>query len=1022
MFTLQILDRGQPFLHSLDTAPAVIGSGAAADIRLVEAGVLPAHARLEPLADGVRLEALGAVRVNGRAVQRVPLSLGDRIEIGKAVLVVGRAVTRPTRPEDVLADDAPTRRRRAAAKPRRLAWLPFTVAGLVLAGIVLLIAQGDDTVTIRNELALVARLREAGQLEPAAAALGRLRQQWADAADDRLHQLDAEQERLDAIHGEIQRLTAQVLDPQIDRGFAEWVRELRRLEEGGAPAERVAARQVRAVLRETLEQRPRLAAAPPPTEPPTGPPKAEPRQAGSEPAVVPAPTGPSPTGPSPMVPSPTGPKPAEAAVADTVPSPPVVAPPDVAPSRDESATVQSQAAGDTVDTILAEATRLAGGGLFVQAIAVLQDAMAASDRARADVLRQHLEELRAETMRHVHVLVAQARQSLRLDHADEAVALLRAAQPRFPTGAGFDLLVQVLREAEEAADEVSVPAAVAATSAPTPVDGGGPTSALMELRSQMEAIRRAEEDGAFATAARLLREAAELARARDPAFAERLSGRADAAELEAAWHDHVAAALAAGRTLKVTTRAGRAVTLRAAADERLAVRAAAGDERLPWTEVSAFGLSLLVEQTEPAGPAALGAAVLFYGAGDARRAESLLAKVLPGEPKLKAAVDGVLARGRGEPVDERGYTLGRDGFVSLRALDLEKAAQKLSGRIDAALRDRDPAARDTLVAESMGGGPEQLAVLTTAMQKEFERQLAKIEASPVRKQYERLAEARTVLDAARDEARSLIYDEVKYFYPYKPPAVSSDKFAEYNRVQAEVDRRVDALRAVWKDDRVRVRVPASLRADLDRLDWAAKVLGQLAPFDPGRLAPVEWARAVPAMDSVGLQEHCRTADEREQREQWRRIEAYNAIAGKSLPSAVREQLKITNDYRAMFGHRPLAIVRALCESAQGHAEEMTRLGYFAHMSPTPGRRTPYDRMQLAGYASGSSENIALCDSASSAHNAWCGSSGHHRNLLDPNHHEVGIGADGRNWVQNFGSGQVHEQDPAWAAANDGKGR
>ncbi len=1002
MFTLQILDRGQPFLHSLDDSPVVIGSDPAADIRLDEADVLPQHARLEPRADGVRLRALGEVKLNGRAVVQAALSLGDRIEIGRAVLVVGQSVTRPARPDEVLADAVTSVRagRSAPAKAKR-SWLPFAVAGLALAAVVVFVLQGDDTTMIRNELAAVARLREAGQLEPAAAAIERLRQQWAKAADGRLQQLDAERGRLDAIHGEIERLTAQVLDPQIDRSYAEWMRELRRLEEVGQPAERIAARQVRGSLRETLGQRPVLAVSPPAA---VVAPSTVPTSAESAPTTQLAATAPTPDAPAPV--------PEIAPAATPAPSAPV--------ATAGPATVQSQAPGDTIEVIRGEADRLVQGGLFVQAIAVLQDALAATaDPGHAATLRQSIAELRADALRHVHVLVAQARQSVRVGHADEAVTLLRAAQPRFPAGGEFELLAQVLREAAEEADETYEPAAVTAASAPVSPAGrdlGGPSSPLLELRSQMDAIAHAEESGSFATAGRLLRQAAETVRARDPAFADRLGGRAEAAELEAAWHEHVAAALAAGRTLKVTTRAGRAATLRSASDERLAVATADGVQPLPWTEVSAFGLSLLVDQTAPVGQAALGAAILFYGAGDAARAEALLAKVLPADPKLKPVVDGVLARGRGEPVDARGYTFGRDGFVSARALELQKEAQKLGGRIDAALRDRDPTARDALVAEVIGGGPDSLQVLRTAMQKEFDRQLAKLDGSPVKKQCERLDEARQVLDAARDAARGLIYDEVKYFYPYKPPAVSSDKFAEYNRVQAEVDRLVDVLRAVWKDDRVKVRVPATLRSDLERLDWAAKVLGQLAPFDTSRLAAVEWARALPAGDTVGLQEHCRSAEERDEREQWRRIEAYNTIASKPMASAVREQLRITNDYRAMFGHRPLAIVKIVCDAAQGHAEEMSRLGYFAHMSPTPGRRTPYDRMQLAGYAFGSSENIALCDSALAAHDAWCHSSGHHRNLLDPNHSEVGIGADGRNWVQNFGAGSIHEQDPAWAAA------
>ena len=89
---------------------------------------------------------------------------------------------------------------------------------------------------------------------------------------------------------------------------------------------------------------------------------------------------------------------------------------------------------------------------------------------------------------------------------------------------------------------------------------------------------------------------------------------------------------------------------------------------------------------------------------------------------------------------------------------------------------------------------------------------------------------------------------------------------------------------------------------------------------------------------------------------------------------------------------------------------------------TKGRATPYDRMRLAGYNFGVSENIALCDGAQSAHNQWLTSAGHHRNLLDPGNREVGIGADGRNWVQNFGSGNAHEGDEAWAASRGATSR
>jgi uncharacterized protein YkwD len=165
-----------------------------------------------------------------------------------------------------------------------------------------------------------------------------------------------------------------------------------------------------------------------------------------------------------------------------------------------------------------------------------------------------------------------------------------------------------------------------------------------------------------------------------------------------------------------------------------------------------------------------------------------------------------------------------------------------------------------------------------------------------------------------------------------------------------------------------------------------------------------------------VRDYCANATERAELDEWRRVDAYNTIVGKGLSAAQRDQLRITNEYRALFRHRPLAIVPMVCAAAQGHADEMSRLGYFSHMSPTAGRKTPYDRMRLAGYTFGVSENIAIADGAQGSHDGWTHSSGHHRNLLNASHREVGIGANGRYWVQNFGSGNVFQADPAWAAA------
>jgi uncharacterized protein YkwD len=169
-----------------------------------------------------------------------------------------------------------------------------------------------------------------------------------------------------------------------------------------------------------------------------------------------------------------------------------------------------------------------------------------------------------------------------------------------------------------------------------------------------------------------------------------------------------------------------------------------------------------------------------------------------------------------------------------------------------------------------------------------------------------------------------------------------------------------------------------------------------------------------------LHSFCTTAAERAAYDLHARIERFNAAAAAELPDEERRMLEVTNAYRRMFGHRPLAVNTKVCAAARSHSEEMSRLGYFSHFSPTPGRRTPFDRMQLMGYAQGASENCAINPSADGAFAAWLTSSGHHRNLLLPLHTEIGIGNAGRYWTQNFGRGEEFAAAPAFLATEPAK--
>ena len=974
MFTLQILDRGQTFLYSPPDHPVTLGSGADADLRLDEAGVVGAHARIEPGDGGLRLVGLGPLRVNGVDVERADLQLGDRIEIGRAVLVVGQSVARAASPEDVL--DSPRLRtgRRADVKRSKL---PLALgAVLVFAMAALAFLNNGDEGAVRGEFAAIGKARDNGDFARGRSLIAQARIDWVGAVDDRLQRLDASERELLAIEAAMADLEARVLEPTSGT-YAFWITELRRLEDAGAAADQLAARFVRSTLRETLQRRPD-------------------RPAGSIQPEQLAETGNPPPPP---------------------PTPGDVEEPEV----------------DRAADALADADRLSAQGLFAQAIANLNselgEAVDASDVTR---LQQRLTSLRTEALAAARKLVGEARTQVDSGRPGAAITLIALAQHRFPGSGEFAILTETLRGIEQAEAKAAVAAArqqtagsgdvaapgAAVSPAPSQPDAGagGATrmATLSALRTQLDQIRDAEAAGDYVTAERLLHEAAGLARDRDADFAERLESRAADAAVRTALHAAATAALGAGRKLRVMLREGGDAELTAVEGARFQTTQAG--RHVGWNDFSASGIAAIVEQVGVTGDAALGAAMMIYAMGDQVLAETLLAQALRSDAKLKPAIDRVVAQGRSDRFGGRGYVLGKDGFVSVHRIESEKQAKRIARRIDGVFRNRDTNARAEFVTELLAAGPNELDAVVMAFEADLQKTRQKLETGALRKQIDRLEQQRVLLDAARKNAKDLIYDEVEYFYPYKPPAVSSDRFAEYNRVQAEVNRRIATVTSIWNDRRERVKVPAALRADIERLDWAANVLADLGAFDPNDTADLEWVRALPTGAAITIAEYCRTIAERDELAQWQRIEKYNSIAVREMSSAVRELLRITNGYREMYRHRPLAIAAVVCNAAQGHAEEMSKLGYFSHTSPTPGRRTPFDRMRLAGYNYGVSENIATNSSALGAHHAWLGSSGHHRNMLNPRHQEIGVGADGRNWVQNFGGGATYKDQSAWQQA------
>ena len=136
----------------------------------------------------------------------------------------------------------------------------------------------------------------------------------------------------------------------------------------------------------------------------------------------------------------------------------------------------------------------------------------------------------------------------------------------------------------------------------------------------------------------------------------------------------------------------------------------------------------------------------------------------------------------------------------------------------------------------------------------------------------------------------------------------------------------------------------------------------------------------------------------------RRIEAYNATVQKCMSDPELENARMVNGYREYLGIFPYEFDPRLVNSARGHSKEMVELKYFAHDSPVPGNKTPWDRIRKAGYAGGSGENIAFgVGKGDEAFWMWFDSPCHHQNMASLGSTALGVGNVAVTWTQNMGS-------------------
>jgi len=128
---------------------------------------------------------------------------------------------------------------------------------------------------------------------------------------------------------------------------------------------------------------------------------------------------------------------------------------------------------------------------------------------------------------------------------------------------------------------------------------------------------------------------------------------------------------------------------------------------------------------------------------------------------------------------------------------------------------------------------------------------------------------------------------------------------------------------------------------------------------------------------------------------------------KTTPGSFESQvIDLVNVERAKAGLNPLTENTNLSYVATLKSEDMAKLNYFDHTSPTYG--SPFDMMKQFGVSyRAAGENIAMGQtSPEQVMNGWMNSEGHRKNILSPNFTQIGVGiarnAEGRlYWTQQF---------------------
>jgi uncharacterized protein YkwD len=470
----------------------------------------------------------------------------------------------------------------------------------------------------------------------------------------------------------------------------------------------------------------------------------------------------------------------------------------------------------------------------------------------------------------------------------------------------------------------------------------------------------------------------------------------------------LAAAITAdsARFTNVAYRGGSRAAVVHADTSGIAFESAGVRKEIAWPAVSKETFLSLVGCADLALESNLDAAALFLFNGDPAAAHKILRSAEQEEiERARPELDRVLADAAGMDWPKKPFVWVGDAYVS--GADYERLqAQKIVESETLRLSSAQKAEREAAYA--------RLEALGDVAKSAYQRGLAtaklelakKVAAGAAWKKLEVVLALAKELDAARDAALEVIMDEASYPYPHE----TSELDSLHAKAQVEVNKRLAVVRKIWDDERS-CPIGRELREARERL---TELETRLAKLELGMgTTALDPLLHLPASESATVRTIARDHEERLRIDEslaWMQLNATDPCGASAIEA---EQVRITNDYRMMMARHAVRIHPLLVVSARGHSQDMARLGFFDHINDKdPAKRTPEDRMRLAGFSgAGGSENIAVSGGgAAGAHRSWLHSAGHHRNILAKEWRLLGSGNDGSLWTQNFSVSAHDEAD------------